>query len=234
MKETSFFKPWLEGKYCMPDLDDLSTFEPDLQHNLWLSINIKLPFHKINEERILGFNECWEDSRSYYLKAINLVPLYEPYISLDNEDRYQILETLGDPPDVSHPIYIISVGEGSEEEFVYVGKSSSNQSRFTGGHSTAIKLLDPIYDGKVKNVYLCQVMLLSKSTEYLPLEFMKDKVVAKALLDDIESMLINHFKPIFNNKKTKSFRVKHSFSILTENVFTNSTKLNGITIGTLT
>ncbi|MEJ2901625.1 hypothetical protein WAE58_04290 [Pedobacter panaciterrae] len=225
MEESAFFKQWLRGKYLMPDLDDFKTFQPDLDFLIWVAVNHKIPFHKILEHKILGLDEAWMRCREYYRNAINLVVEYSPYMALDHEEGLEIIDTLGDPPDVSHPLYIITVDDGTTEEIVYVGKSSSNHSRFKGGHTTAIKLLDPNYDGKLKWIYLCQVMLNATNDEYLPLEFLGDKTLAEDILDDAESVLIDDYKPVLNTKKMDRLKVKRNFTIQIQKSFADSTAI---------
>ncbi|UOQ51112.1 hypothetical protein [Hymenobacter cellulosivorans] len=223
-------RPWLKGKRDLSSLDDLNRVDLDLIKSddldkddpnrrddvmIWLGVNHKLPFHEIalSENKILGFNESWELNRDYYKKAINIAYEYDGS-SLDHEDRADILDQLKEPPNVSHPIYIITIESADVQRVVYVGKTSSDNSRFKSGHSAAIKLLDPIYKDYDKYIYVCQVMLYSeKLGSYLPLEFVGVRKTAEDILDDIESKLINNFKPVLNSQKTKSFVLVYDFTL---------------------
>ena len=119
---------------------------------------------------------------------------------MDNEERYTILEELGEPPLGSYNIYIISVinNKDGNEKVVYIGKTNAQNSRFSNGHLAALKLHNPIYNNHQKKVYFGTIVFVTKEKEYLPLEFISNLRDANILLDKIEKMLISYFQPELN------------------------------------
>jgi len=205
----------------MPSFEELVNSKPDLLSTVWLAINYCLPFYQVLDQEILGFGQARELNRRYYEAAIKIALHYDGYW-LEKEDICDIIEELGNPPDVSHPIYIITIKDESFEKVVYVGKSSSDKSRFTSGHSAAIKLLNPMYNSFEKLIYFGQIMTSDKNDEYLPLEFVGDQVFAEQLLDDIESKVIQHFKPELNTQKMRKVNIINEFSLLSVDYYSNN------------
>lgn len=111
-----------------------------------------------------------------------------------------IREEVGEPPPFCYPIYFIPVDDGSAEELVYIGKTSSSKGRFSGGHAAVTKLHHPDYDGKKKWLYLGCVALLTEDRDILPLEFVSPMQLSLQLLDSVERQLIYYFKPPLNTQ----------------------------------
>ncbi|SFH76888.1 hypothetical protein [Halpernia frigidisoli] len=216
MKKFSYLDAWLNGHEMIPHYDDLIKSEPDYCTGFWINVVDEIPLHKINDEKILGFADSFDKNRTYYYKAIKIAHRYES-TSLDHEDIYNIREALGDAPNISYPIYIICIKKDENREIVYIGKSSSNISRFRGGHNTAIKLLDPKFDGYEKTIILCNIILYTTNDYYLPLEFIKEKKLGLEILEDIESRMIDEFKPQLNSQKMNGIKTKHEFDLRIEN-----------------
>ena len=114
---------------------------PDYNVGFWINVVDEIPFFKIREQKITGFEESFDINREYYYNAFEVADIYDPKF-IDIDDVKKIKTELGEPPNVSYPIYIICIEKENIKKVVYIGKSSSNISRFRGGHSTAIKLLE--------------------------------------------------------------------------------------------
>ena len=212
----SFLKPWLDGKYSLPSPNELRAVRPDIEDGWWISVNDSVPFYKVMDRPVLGLVDAWKKNWAYYESAVSIAHEYDGY-TLEHEDRCDILDVLGEPPDVSHPLYLITVRKDGKEQLMYVGKSSSSVSRFASGHSIAIKLLSPEYDGFEKLIYFVQVMLYNNEFGHLPLEFLGDQSLAEQILDDTESKLIYHLQPVLNVRKKKILMAKFDFTVLIEN-----------------
>lgn len=106
----------------------------------------------------------------------------------------------GQPPLAAYPIYLITVGDAEKERVVYIGKTSSNSSRFSSGHSAISKLHHPKYDGLSKRLYLCCVVFLSKTLGSIPIEWVKPLGFAESLLNSFEANLIYWEQPELNKQ----------------------------------
>lgn len=121
--------------------------------------------------------------------------------SLDRWKQEEILTKLGEAPLPSLPIYLISCGDGDDEELVYVGKTK-NTSRFYGGHSAALKLHAPEFQSKSKHIYRCTTWFFIDN-EYISLDWIQPEQVALDILDSIESQLIYWLQPPLNTHKKR-------------------------------
>ncbi|WP_157665479.1 hypothetical protein [Cyanobium sp. NIES-981] len=140
----------------------------------------------------------WGKTHEYVSSSLEIIGAGEP-IWLDSEEVEMIREELGEPPPLCYPIYLVTVAKGEEERLVYAGKTSSNSSRFRGGHAAFTKLLAPYYEGWEKRVYLGGVTLLAADKSYQPLEWVKPLEAAERILSSIEAQLIHWFKPELNS-----------------------------------
>ncbi len=140
----------------------------------------------------------------------------------------KIKEMLGEPPSHCYPIYVFSVGSKQYERPVYIGKTSSELGRFSGGHVACTKLHNPKYDGLQKRLYLGCVMLLDGESDYLPLEWVHPYEDAEQLLGDLEAQLIFHFKPELNIQLKKKPVAKFRPQIHIQNFSDFSNFLNDV------
>ena len=215
MKQSSYLRVWLEGRMTLKNIDKIAKEEPDYNAGFWLELNYSCPLHLVNDERIYGLEESWKLNKEYFEAAKKKVRWFNG--DIDHEDRYEILETLGEPPDVCHPIYIITVKNANKEEVVYVGKTISKKARFNGGHLVALKLLNPIYDGFTKQIYFGHIMLFTKSENHLPVDLLRNKKLAKTIVNDTETKLIRGLNPPLNTNKKGKPKSLLPFSILIAN-----------------
>ncbi|WP_226086698.1 hypothetical protein [Mesobacillus sp. S13] len=99
------------------------------------------------------------------------------------------------------PIYFITVGEGDEQELIYIGQTLSGE-RFTNGHIVTQKLNNPIYNGKLKRVHFAQLWVeFSNDGEELlcPVEWICNEALVTDIVLFLERTLMIHFKKIGEN-----------------------------------
>lgn len=218
-EEQYFYKPlsaWIKRTHPLP-LRFYSkgvVDKPKIEWSTWLSIEEVAPLYKAKELSWLGLKESRKNTQNYVNHASDIINGLEGGW-LDREEQELILEKLGEPPLPSLPIYIISVKDLGQEKVVYVGKTE-NKSRFNGGHSVALKLQAPKYEGKEKKIYRSTVWF-HDDCEYLSLDWIQPENVAIELLDSVESHLIFHFQPELNVSKKKKNYSKWSFYIYIQN-----------------
>jgi hypothetical protein len=160
--------------------------------------------------------KSWHRTHDYVATALTIIEADGP-IWLDPDEVEMIRSELGDPPPLCYPIYMVTVEHENTERLVYVGKTSSNQSRFKGGHTAFTKLLDPKYDGQLKRLYLGSVVLLADDKSYQPLEWVKPLETAEELLASIEAQLIFNFKPELNTHHVHTGNAKLPVSLHIQN-----------------
>lgn len=178
---------------------------PDDKWSTWIDLQDVHPLYKADRLAWLGLQDSRKRTESYLKEAGGIIRGLEGGW-LDREEREWILGDLGEPPEPCLPIYIITTGKGPAEKVVYIGKTETN-SRFTGGHSAALKLHAPKYQKLRKQIYRCGVWF-HDNVDYLALEWLQPESLALELLDSIESQLIYYFKPVFNTQKKYSYRAK--------------------------
>ncbi|NTV94529.1 MAG: hypothetical protein HGA75_03830 [Thiobacillus sp.] len=143
-----------------------------------------------------------------------------------NDAYFRSGSTSAVPPLACLPIYLITVGAGSDERVVYVGQTSSKSSRFVAGHKAMTLLHAPEYEGMQKRLYRCCVVLLSDRKNEIPIEWVTPYEDGRALLSTVEGMLIHWFQPELNVKlKRKPPSIKIG-SIHIQNVTGDGSYLN--------
>lgn len=174
----------------------------------FLALDVRLPLYRVREMKAQSLKSTWDEVNQYVSSAFEIM-FYQYNEEVDSEDESFMVDVdreilreidyqLGIPrPSTCYPIYIITVGNDVNERVVYIGKTSSQNHRFAGGHAAALKLHDPKYDGIEKNIYFATVMLLSEN-EYMPLEFIQPYTIAEKLLENVEAGLIYNLKPELN------------------------------------
>jgi len=187
---------------------------PKNDWSVWLSIEEEAPLYKANKMKWIGLLKSRELTADYLEEAGDIINGLEGGW-LDSEERDWILERLGEPPFPSLPIYLITCGDGKEEELVYVGKTE-NTNRFTGGHAAALKLHAPEFAGKEKKIYRSTVWF-HNDDEYISLDWVQPESLAVDLLDSVESHLIYNFQPKLNTTKKRKMYAKWDFHIHIQN-----------------
>ncbi len=202
----------LERKFPLPSYKYLETAKIDLEYGGFLSPVARYHLHEAVNLKPQSLSQSWQNNHDYIEEAMAITKNPEGNW-LDNEEVCMIREEIGEPPLPCCPIYFVTIGKGKSEEIVYIGKTSSNSSRFAGGHSVALKLHSPKYNGYQKLIYQCLIILLDNNKDYLPLEWISPLSEANAILESIESQLIYEFKPEFNIQKKINYCAKHPFHI---------------------
>lgn len=177
-------------------------------------------FHTIHKIKGESLVEKWIEINEYIKKSLSIVYVASGEnpadVYIDNEDRFDIISSLGAPPAPAFPIYLISVEDEEKERLVYVGKNNSKHSRFKDGHKAAIRLHNPRYKSSFIRLYQCRVILFDEYEKCLPLEFLYSLDESKKLLKEIESHMIFQFKPDLNTQGIKNLKnpSRHSFQIV--------------------
>ncbi|MGG0754921.1 hypothetical protein [Brevibacillus laterosporus] len=223
MRYLSPLIPWLNRENSLPDFSFLEFGTPEFNTGGFLALDVCYPIHEVTKHPSKSLGQTWIEVREYIRSALEIIDSDSPGW-LDSEEVEMIKEELPNPPVRSYPIYIVTVGEKTEERIVYIGKTSSNANRFLGGHSVALKLHHPDYNNLRKRVYFCCVVFLMNK-EYLPLEWVSPIETAESILDSVESQLIYTFKPELNTQKKGRNYSKHPINLHIQN-FTDSKLLN--------
>jgi hypothetical protein len=172
----------------------------------FLALDVVHPVHETVGLPAESLESAWKAIHGYVSSACRLIRSRKPGW-LDGEEAEQILDKLGSPPQLCYPVYVLAVFKGSEKRVVYVGKTSTDQGRFRGGHAALTKLHHPMYDGFAKRIYLGAVVLLGTDGEYQPLEWVKPLLTAKQILSSIEAQLIFDLKPELNTVHKNRYNV---------------------------
>lgn len=203
----SILKTWLNGNESITPQNFILNNKPDLSLGSFIAFDECIDLYKANEFDSGNLEDSWNQTRDYIYEALELVngDIEECGVGyLDNEDKYLILDKLGEPPLGSYNIYMITIYNNTEEKIVYIGKTDSKKSRFYNGHLTALRLHNPIYDYYKKRVYFGIIVFLDSNADYLPLEYIQPLELAQNLLAETEKVLINYFKPELNRKNVTS------------------------------
>lgn len=219
------------GEVPRIDFIDIDTIR--FNYGFFLGIQSVHPLYRADEIPAQSLEKSWNSTQDYINKAIEYLEdewnekidstasYYQMF--LDNEVLYSLWIDLGNPPLECCPIYIITVGNDEEEKVIYIGQTSSKKSRFRNGHLAALKLHDPRYNGIDKKIYLANIMLLSKSKKYIPLEYISTIKGSKSILSEIEASLIFHFKPELNiqNKFKQNYNISSQIHIQNFSYYSN-------------
>lgn len=210
---------WLDRRHPLPTCF-ASTYAANTrtEHELlWISIDERIPLHEIAKNRQPSIADAVQNIRSYVSSAISVLGSDQVE---EIGDKNDVIKELGEPPERSKPIYIITTEEAGIENVVYVGKTVTN-GRFEGGHLAAIKLHNPAYRNAEKYVYRCSITL-SLRREWFALEWVGTPSIAEQILDDVESRLIYHFQPPLNTqKKSADLAVHKAFAVHIQNSYKN-------------
>lgn len=194
---------WLDRRHPIPQRfytpGHIDT--PNTDWCAWLSIEESADLHQVNKMQWLSLRDARVITNEYLEKASEAIRGLDGGW-LDTWEQERIRSEVGAPPNPSLPIYLISCGEGESEQLVYVGKTK-NTSRFSGGHTAALKLHAPEYNGKPKRIYRCTAWF-HYNEEYISLDWVQPEATALELLDSIESQLIYWLKPPLNTEKKKT------------------------------
>lgn len=221
MRKKSLLSSWIERRDPLHSFIDLENRPPNQEFGGFLTLDVVVPAHESLNLEADSLSDSWKKAHEYVAASLRIIKADEP-MWLDSEEVEMIKNQLGEPPPLCYPIYMFTVGDGDAEHLVYIGKTSSSNGRFRGGHTALTKLLHPIYDGFTKRVYLAAIVLLADDISYQPLEWVKPLEKAQALLSSIEAQLIFSFKPQLNTHHVNSDNTVWPVSLHIQN-FTNDT-----------
>lgn len=207
---------WLSRKHPIPNRFYTQGIvdAPNSKWNAWLSIEECSLLHKVNSMNWLSLRQARIQTAHYLDSAAELIGGLEGGW-LDREEQLLLINQLGAIPLPSLPIYLISCGEGNDEQLVYVGKTK-NTSRFSGGHAVALKLHAPKYQSMPKRVYRSTIWFYFNE-EYISLDWIQPEKLALKILDSIESQLIYSLQPALNTHKKKANLALWDFRIHIQN-----------------
>jgi len=209
---------WIKRNHPIPERFYNGLFEdrPDTENWLaWLTIEESSMLHEVNKLEWISLKDSIKLTSDYLDKCSDLINGLDGGW-LDGEEQIEIMEEIGEPPLPCLPIYLITVSDKQSEKLVYIGKTKSS-SRFSGGHTAALKLHAPRYKNKKKTVYRCSIWF-HFNDEYIVLDWLKPNALALNILDSFESQLIFEFQPELNIYKKKKRTSEFEFSIQIENI----------------
>lgn len=206
---------WLDRRHPLPPFSKIKGLSPKLEIGGWVALVKRYPIHEASEIPAQSLSTSWKEHKEYVELACDLINSDEPGW-LDREEVKMIRGELGQPHEACLPIYMVTVTTKGREQLVYIGETSSERSRFAGGHAIFSKLHDPKYYRSRKDIYLCTVMLTTDD-EYLPLEWVHPLSSALELLRSIEAQLIYDLKPELNLQGKKRHLARKPFVIHIQN-----------------
>lgn len=211
----------------LPILDRFRLEDINFEFGCFLGIDVCFPLYKVFDMEAQSLKRTWKEVNKYVEDAFNIISEeYKEELSIEDNEKLrdvdkeiirEIEEQLKTPPEACYPIYIITVGNDEEERVVYIGKTSSTKHRFRGGHSAALKLHSPEYEGLTKHIYFGTVTFLSNNKQYMPLEFIQPYEVAGDLLNSLEAGLIFNLKPELNTIHRNRNNAHYSMLVNVEN-----------------
>lgn len=231
IKCKSPFSPWLDRKQPLSNRfieEDYVDPIPEKGANwdCFLALEECWPLYIANELKWESLDKSIQETDVFLDNASELISgLGGGW--LDSEEKYMI-ESSEDcvPPTPCLPIYIVTIKNETEERVVYIGKTSASN-RFSNGHSVALKLHNPKYNGFEKRLYRCSVWF-NINNEYACLEWLKPNTIPSKVLDSIESHLIWCAQPELNiGKKNRNYS-KWCFFIHIQNFTGKSSLLNDV------
>jgi hypothetical protein len=226
MEKLSPILRWLDrGTELKALLSPKSDASPNLELGGFVALDVAVPLHKASELCAESLEGSWELAHRYIEDCKAIIEIDEP-MWLDKFEISQIKNELGEPPPLAYPIYFMSVAdENGEEKLAYVGRTSSKNSRFSGGHAAITKLHAPEYQGLDKWLYLGCIVLLTEDN-YLPLEWVNPLGRAQELLHSIEAQLIYYLQPELNINHKKHNNTKEYVQLHIQNFSSDTQFLN--------
>lgn len=220
--------PWLRGNESITAANFLANNEPCFESGGFIALDLVTELYLADTIDTSYLYESWNKNRKYIQDVYEFLDArkLKDILYLDNEDKYSILEKLGEPPTCCYNLYFITIYNDHTEKLVYIGKTDSKTSRFANGHRAALKLHNPLYSEFKKRIYFGTLIFLSGDKNYIPLEFIDPFKKANKYLDDIEALLIEHFKPELNIKLEKRHYIEDLSVMHIQNLTDKSTFLN--------
>lgn len=154
--------PWIMGNSSVTPNNFYIDNKPDLSKGAFIALDVATELHLAHTIITGTLENSWKANQTYIRKACIIANTGEENdFDLDGEDKLMILEKLGEPPECSYNIYLITIYNQSEEKIVYIGKTDSANGRFANGHLAALKLHNPKYASYQKRVYFGTITLFT-------------------------------------------------------------------------
>ena len=204
---------WIKGTQPLPKRFLLKNYADrfDEKWLCWVVMEEVVDLYEVNKLNWVSLSASREKTKNYISNSACVIGEIDDG-RLEKEDGFWIKEELGNPPYPCLPIYIITVDSGDKERVVYVGKTKS-ASRFTGGHSAALKLHAPKYDGLKKSIFRCSVWF-DINDEYVAIDWIEPEALALDIFDSVESQLIYNLQPELNVDKRTRLTGKHMLDVI--------------------
>ncbi|WLR60162.1 hypothetical protein [Guptibacillus hwajinpoensis] len=225
---------------CLPILNRYRLKDINSEYGCFIGIDVGLQLHRVLEMKAQSLKGTWNAVNDYVANAISIITdeygeehgigEVDKLRDVDREVVHEIEYQLKTPPTACYPIYFISVGDGAGERLVYIGKTSSRTHRFSGGHSAALKLHAPKYDGLSKHIYFGTVVFSDQERNYMPLEFIQPYEDANNLLRNLEAGLIYGMKPELNSTYLNKNHARFDMLVNIENHSSRTNFLNEMEI----
>jgi len=219
----------------LPILDRYRLSDINSEYGCFIGLDACFPLYKVLEMDAQSLEGTWNEVNDYVANAFEIITEeYGEELGIDEEEKlrdvdreiiYEIQQRKT-APTACYPIYFISVGDDTEERLVYVGKTSSKSHRFSGGHSAALKLHAPEYEGLSKHIYFGTVVYLDHKRKIMPLEFIQPYEDANNLLSNLEAGLIYNLKPELNTIYLSNNHARFNMYVNIENHSSRPNLLN--------
>lgn len=184
----------------------------------WVFISLMVPLHEAGRVELLPVSRTWEKTLDYVDAACRKLGRSIPGWSPSKEVAEEILAALGPPPLRCYGLYLITVGDGSNERCVYVGQTNSKHQRFKAGHAALSKLHHTKYVSLSKRVYFAGLVAEDDDDHVFPLEWVHPKERRKRILSDVEGRLIFDLQPELNTKGRKTLMGSADLPISVQNI----------------
>lgn len=104
---------------------------PNLEYGAWISLDIAVELYKANTIDTGYLKKSWNEHHEYIEQVCLLTGIDEENgYDLDREEKWWVLQEIGEPPFGCYNIYFITIYNEHEEKLVYIGKTDSKKVDF--------------------------------------------------------------------------------------------------------
>lgn len=194
----TLIKRWLANEMSTQDMRQaLKNVEPgSIQIAVVLSSPIAL--HDSCKIPAQSFRKHSKGSQQYVNKVEKKIAEEAGNGWIDAHLRNVVVDSLGEPPMPSCPLYFITAENGKSKKILYVGRTSAETGRFENGHVAITKLHAPKFGGFQKNIYMASVLARIGDDIWVNLELVTPGDRPQRILKDVELQLIFLLKPKLN------------------------------------
>ncbi len=168
-------KPWIKGNESITPNNFFSNALPNLEYGAWISLDIAVELYKANTIDTGYLKKSWNEHHEYIEQVCLLTGIDEENgYDLDREEKWWVLQEIGEPPFGCYNIYFITIYNEHEEKLVYIGKTDSKK-YLSEMEAYLIERLNPELNKKKEPLHLLEnlssVLIQNFSEENA---FMKD------------------------------------------------------------